>query len=199
MIRSPPSLQLLCVQSVIDKEKVYDVLHPALDWDVEMAPKDERLTQDEKMHYVYLAITGKMTLTECKADLRAILYRRPFVLDLVQMRTIPLFDGLPDYNLRQFWAEAIIAEWENLVPREINGLIDWEELTMTWPLLDSLIDGCSNAWLRDTLQDQETLLIKQAVKTLRQLIKAYEDEQWLKSVGRAWLYEMRYLINFVFL
>ena len=167
-----------------------------LDWDVDEIPADDRLTQEEKSHYVTLAVTGVMTLTECKADLQSLLNRKPFVLDLIQMRKISLFDGLPDYSLRQFWADTIIMEWENHVPRQLLSLMDWGELTMTWRLLDSLSDGCSNAWLRESLEEQEKILIEDEDEALRLLIEAECDELWRKNVGCDWLHEMRFIINY---
>ena len=100
MIRLAPSLQQICLRSVIDRQEIDDVLYPMLDWDNDVTHLyNERLTREEESDYETLAVTGQKTLTECKADLRSLLYRRPFDLDLIQLRKLPLFDGLPVYSV----------------------------------------------------------------------------------------------------
>ena len=198
MIRSPPSLQQICVRSVVETQDLHDVLYPYEDWDTEEIPRNDRLTQDEKWDYQTLTVTGQKTLTECKNDLRSMLYRRPFDLDLVQLRKLPMFDGLPDYSVRQVWAETIILEWEGFVPGRLGGLLEWEELVVTWPILNSLRDGCTNESLFELLEREELLLIEQDNEKERLLVEAEQSEIWRRTIGCDWLYEMRFLINFSF-
>ena len=179
MIRSAPSIQQICLKSVIDHQKIDDVLYPELDWDNDVSHLfNERLTREEERDYELLAVTGQKTLTECKNDLRSLLYRRPFDLDLVQMRKLPLFDGLPDYSVKQVWAESIILEWERHVPAGLCGLIEWGELIMTWRILNSLLDGCTNLWLFEVLEEEKLPLIEKD-----------NDELWRIEFGSVWLQE----------
>ena len=110
MNRSPPSLQQICVRSIVETQDLLNVLYPYEDWDTEEVPRNDRLTQDEQWHFQHLAATGQLCMTECKTALRSMLYRRPCDLDLIQLRKLPLLNGLSDLSLRQIWADTIILE-----------------------------------------------------------------------------------------
>ena len=90
-----------------------------------------------------------------------------------------MFDGLPDYSVRQVWAETIILNWERYLPGRLSGLIEWEELVMTWQILNSSLDGCTNPWLFVLLEEEKLLLIEKD-----------NDELWRKTIGCDWLSEM---------
>ena len=181
MIRSPPTLQQICLKSVVDYQEINEVLNPFnWDWEFDMSQLvNYRLTYEERRHYETLAVTGQKTLTDCKADLQSLLYWKPFDLDLLLLRKLPLFDGLSDFSVRQVWAEAIILEWENHVPAQVGGLLAWKELTMTWQIINSLLDGCTNSWLSKILKEQKLLLIEKD-----------KNELWRVEIGSVWLLEM---------
>ena len=176
---SVPSLQKICLKSMIDNEEIQEILYPEINGDTDMTTLfNERLTPVEWRHYEILAVTGQRTLTKCKEDLRSLLYRRPFNLDLVQMRKISLFNDLPDYSVKQFWVEAIVQEWERYVPSCLLGGVIWGKLIISWRILHSLQDGCSDVWMFELIE-QYTL----------ELIEKEKDELWQINIGFVWLLE----------
>ena len=196
MIRSPPSLQSLCSQSVIKTQGLIDVLNPyENDWLVEI-PRNDRLTLGEEVFFMDLAASGQISMTECKAGLRSMLYRRPCDLDLVQMRGLPLLTDLPDLSLRQLWADAIILDWERNVPMELECNIGWERKVMTWEILNNLYDGCAHEWLFEILEREKELLVKKDEDEKRFAEEKRDIKAWKKTVGMKWLHEMRHIINY---
>ena len=184
MSRSPLSLQKTCLKYVIDRNLVSEVLNPYIwDEDFDMSTLvNDRLSYEEKKHYTHLAATGQMTVADCKDDLYSLLYRRPFDLDLKLLREIPMLNVLNDYQMRQIWAESIVDEWENYLPAHLGGLRAWDELTMTWDIYNSLLDGCTSSWLFEVLEEERQLLIKADQKNF--------DEHWRKNIGCDWLSDM---------
>ena len=142
---SPPSLQQLCVRTVIDTHKLIDLLSPWVnDWEKDDFPRNDRLTRDEEIFFLMLAAKGKLSLTECKNALRSMLYRRPCELDLLHLKTIPYLKNMTDFCLREIWADTIILDWESFVPTHLECQIVWERMVMTWPIYNNLYDGCTN-------------------------------------------------------
>ena len=198
MIRSPPSLQSLCSQSVIESQGLVDVLDPYEDdWSVD-TPRNGRLTDDEQMYFVNLAASGKVSLTKCKAALRMMLYRRPCDLDLIQMRKRPLLQDLSDLSLRQLWADTIILDWERFVPTQLECNIGWEQRVMTWEIYNNLYDGCAHKWLFKILERERLTLVKKDEDRALLAQEANDLKDWKKTVGREWLQDMRSLINYAF-
>ena len=196
MIRSPPSLQSLCSQSVIKTQGLIDVLNPyENDWLVEI-PRNDRLTLGEEVFFMDLAASGQISMTECKAALRSMLYRRPCDLDLIQMRRLPLLKDLPDLSLRQLWADTIILDWERHVPSKLESNIGWEQRVMTWEILNNLYDGCAHEWLFEILEREKELLIEKDKVKARLAQEKRDLKDWKKSVGREWLRDMRHTINY---
>ena len=86
MILTPPSLQQFCLKLIIDYEEIIDVLNPEEDWDNDMSHLyNDRLTREERDNFEYQAVRGIKTLAQIKSEIRALLIRRPFNLDLVQL------------------------------------------------------------------------------------------------------------------
>ena len=176
---SVPSLQKICLKSMIDNEEIQEILYPEINGDTDMTPLfNERLTPVEWRHYEILAVTGQRTLTKCKEDLRSLLYRRPFNLDLVQMRKISLFNELPDYSVKQFWVEAIVQEWERYVPTLLIFGVTWGKINISWKILNSLQDGCSDVWIFELIEEYSLALIEKE-----------KDELWQINIGLVWLLE----------
>ena len=163
---------------------VDEVLNPYnWSWDSEtVTPINDRLTYEEKKHYTNLAVTGQMTVAVCRDDLYSLLYRCPFDLDLALLRELPMFNVLSDYQLRQIWAESIVLEWENYLPAHLGGLRAWDELEMTWDILNSLLDCCTSSWLSEVLEEERQLLVKGE--------QLERDEHWRINFGCDWLSEM---------
>ena len=194
---SPPSLQQLCVRSVINTHGLLDVLNPYTDdWDTEEIPRNDRLTRDEEIHFQMLAATGQLSVTECKTAIRSMLYRRPCDLDLIQLRRLPLFKGMTDFCLREIWADTVIFKWERFVPSQLECKLGWEQMIMTWAIHNSLLDGCANEWLFDALKRERRLLIKIDEDKERLTLEKKDIAIWKKAIGREWLHEMRFLINY---
>ena len=85
--------------------------------------------------------------------------------------------------MRQIWAELIVDEWENYLPAHLGGLREWDDLTMTWDIYNSLQNGCTSSWLFEVLEEERQLLVKADQKDY--------DEHWRKNIGCDWLSEMR--------
>ena len=176
---SVPSLQQICLKSMIDYEEIQEILYPEMNGDTDIMPLfNERLTPVECRHYEILAVTGQRTLTKCKEDLRSLLYRRPFNLDLVQMRKITLFNDLPDYSVKQFWVEAIVQEWERYVPTLLIFGVTWGKINISWKILNSLQDGCSDVWIFELIEEYSLALIEKE-----------KNELWQINIGLVWLLE----------
>ena len=193
---SPPSLQQLCVRSVISTNQLLDVMFPFIyDWDAEEFPQNERLTRDEEIFFQQLAVTGELSITECKSALQSMLFRRPCDLDLVQLKKIPMFRGVSDSILRVIWADTVTLEWERLVPSMLDCKLGWEQMTMTWTIHNKLLDGCADKWLLGALERERLLLVEKDEEEERIAREKREIKVWRKTVGREWLHEMIQIIN----
>ena len=196
---SPPSLQQLCVRTVVDTHNLIDLLSPWVnDWDADEFPRNDRLTRDEEIYFLMLAAKGELSLAECKSALRSMLHRRPCELDLLRLRTLPYFKDMTDFCLREIWAETVILDWESFVPTHLECQIGWERMVMTWPIYNNLYDGCTNKWLFEILELEKKLIIKQEEDKTRLTQERRDLKNWKKTVGREWLHEMRHIINYAF-
>ena len=194
---SPPSLQQLCVRTVIDTHKLIDLLSPWVnDWEKDDFPRNDRLTRDEEIFFLMLAAKGKLSLTECKNALRSMLYRRPCELDLLHLRTLPYFRNMTDFCLREIWADTVILDWESFVPTHLECQIVWERMVMTWPIYNNLYDGFTNKWLFEVLAREKRLLVKMDEDEARLAQEKRDIKAWKKTVGREWLHDMRFIINY---
>ena len=194
---SPPSLQQLCVRSVIQTNGLLNVLDPYInDWDAEEFPRNDCLTRDEEIFFQQLAVTGQLLMTGCKDALRSMLYRRPCNLDLVQLRTLPFCKDITDFFLRVIWADTVILEWERLVPSQLECSLGYEQLTMTWTIHNKLLDGCANVWLFASLKRERRRLIRKDREEERLAQERRDLVIWKETVGREWIFDMRYIINY---
>ena len=178
MLNTPPSLQQFCLRRIVDYEEINDVLNPPLDWDNDVRHLyNHRLTRDERDEFEMLVVNGTRTLAQVKADIRALLVLRPFDLDLAQLKlAIPWFSDIPECVARQIWVEANIFEFERYVPGQLWYVVDWNIVTMTWDILRSILDGCTDSWLFESLNELEQRLIEQD-----------KDELWRIDIGSVWL------------
>ena len=181
MKNTPPSLQQFCLRRIVDYEEINDVLNPPLDWDNDVRHLyNHRLTRDERDEFEMLVVNGTRTLAQVKADIRALLVLRPFDLDLAQLKlAIPWFSDIPECVARQIWVEANIFEFERYVPGQLWYVVDWNIVTMTWDILRSILDGCTDSWLFESLNELEQKLIEQD-----------KNELWRIEVGSVWLSDM---------
>ena len=181
MLNTPPSLQQFCLRRIVDYEEINDVLNPPLDWDNDVRHLyNHRLTRDERDEFEMLVVNGTRTLAQVKADIRALLVLRPFDLDLAQLKlAIPWFSDIPECVARQIWVEANIFEFERYVPGQLWYVVDWNIVTMTWDILRSILDGCTDSWLFESLNELEQKLIEQD-----------KNELWRIEVGSVWLSDM---------
>ena len=181
MKNTPPSLQQFCLRRIVDYEEINDVLNPPLDWDNDVQHLyNHRLTRDERDEFELMVVNGTRTLAQVKADIRALLTLRPFDLDLVQLKlAIPWFSDIPECVARQIWVEANVFEFERYVPGQLWYVVDWNLVTMTWEILHSILDGCTDSWLFESLNELEQRLIEQD-----------KNELWRIEVGSVWLSDM---------
>ena len=181
MINTPPSLQQFCLKLIIDYEEIVDVLNPEEDWDNDVSHLyNDRLTLAERDEFEFQVVRGIKTLAQVKIEIRALLIQRPFDLDLVQLKlAVPLFVGLPECVARQIWLEANVLEFKRYVPGRLWFVIDWNQIVMSWEILYSVLDGCTNQYLFEVLEEQEQLLIEKD-----------NDELWRVEYGSVWLCDM---------
>ena len=181
MKNTPPSLQQFCLRRIVDYEEINDVLNPPLDWDNDVQHLyNHRLTRDERDEFEMLVVNGTRTLAQVKADIRALLVLRPFDLDLAQLKlAIPWFSDIPECVARQIWVEANVFEFERYVPGQLWYVVDWNIVTMTWDILRSILDGCTDSWLFESLNELEQRLIEQD-----------KNELWRIEVGSVWLSDL---------
>ena len=181
MKNTPPSLQQFCLRRIIDYEEINDILNPPLDWDNDVQHLyNHRLTRDGRDEFELLVVNGTRTLAQVKADIRALLIVRPFDLDLVQLKlAIPWFSDIPECVARQIWVEANVFEFERYVPGQLWYVVDWNLVTMTWEILHSILDGCTDSYLFESLDELEQRLIEQD-----------KNELWRIEVGSVWLSDL---------
>ena len=181
MKNTPPSLQQFCLKRIVDYEEIIDVLNPEEDWDNDVRHLyNHRLTRDERDEFESRVVSGAQTLSQVKNEIRALLILRPFDLDLVQLKlAIPWFSDIPECVARQIWLEANVFEFERYVPSHLWFVIDWCHAVMTWEILHSILDGCTNQYLFETLEELEQVLIEKD-----------NDELWRVEIGSVWLSDM---------
>ena len=181
MKNTPLSLQQFCLRRIVDYEEINDVLNPPLDWDNDVQHLyNHRLTRDERDEFELMVVNGTRTLAQVKADIRALLTLRPFDLDLVQLKlAIPWFSDIPECVARQIWVEANVFEFERYVPGQLWYVVDWNLVTMTWEILHSILDGCTDSYLFESLDELEQRLIEQD-----------KNELWRIEVGSVWLSDL---------
>ena len=181
MKNTPPSLQQFCLKRIIDYEEIIDVLNPEEDWDNDVRHLyNHRLTRDERDEFESQVVSGTQTLAQVKAEIRALLILRPFDLDLVQLKlAIPWFSDIPECVARQIWVEANVFEFERYAPSHLWYVVDWNHVVMTWDILRSILDGCTNQDLFEAIDELEQKLIEQD-----------NDELWRVEVGSVWLSDL---------
>ena len=181
MINSPPSLLQCCLKRIVDYEEIISVLNPEEDWDNDVRHLyNNRVTRDERDEFENLVVRGVQTLSQVKAEIRALLIQRPFNLDLVQLKlAIPWFADMPECVAQQIWLEANVLEFERYLPSHLWYVINYEQVVMTWDLLYSILDGCTNQDLFEALEEQEQMLIEKD-----------NDELWRIEVGSVWLSDL---------
>ena len=181
MINSPPSLLQCCLKRIVDYEEIISVLNPEEDWDNDVRHLyNNRVTRDERDEFENLVVRGVQTLSQVKAEIRALLIQRPFNLDLVQLKlAIPWFADMPECVAQQIWLEANVLEFERYLPSHLWYVINYEQVVMTWDLLYSILDGCTNQDLFEALEEQEQMLIEKD-----------NDEIWRVEYGSVWLSDM---------
>ena len=181
MKNTPPSLQQFCLRRIVDYEEINDVLNPKEDWDNDVRHLyNHRLTRDERDEFESQVVNGTQTLAQVKAEIRALLILRPFDLDLVQLKlAIPWFSDIPECVARQIWVEANIFEFERYLPSQLWYVVDWNVVTMTWEILRSILDGCTNQDLFEAIDELEQILIEKD-----------NDELWRIEVGSVWLSDL---------
>ena len=181
MKNTPPSLQQFCLKRIVDYEEIIDVLNPKEDWDNDVRHLyNHRLTRDERDEFESQVVGGFQTLSQVKNEIRALLIVRPFDLDLVQLKlAIPWFSDIPECVARQIWLEANVFEFERYVPSHLWYVVDWNHVTMTWEILRSILDGCTNQDLFEAIDELEQMLIEKD-----------NDELWRDEIGSVWLSDM---------
>ena len=155
-----PSLQQIAIMSIIEHEDIVAILNPEEDWDDDNSHLfNQRLTRQEFRDFQIQAISGERYLAQIKADIRDLLQQRPFDLDLVQMKKLPLFHWIPKCISKDIWIEAFLAFFEAKLPNLLDFNIHYGSTRMNWLVLGCLLDGCQNSDLLRMLREQEQILI----------------------------------------
>ena len=116
----------------------------------------------DKMPNIYDALTlvesGEKSFAQIKSEMRTLLQQRPFNLDLVQLQTIPLFNGLPDCIAKHIWIEAFLVSFEAKLPSFLYFKLEYGN-KLDWKTLKCVLDGCENPELFEMLKEREKELI----------------------------------------
>ena len=159
IIYQVPTLLSLVSQFIIDYEEVVNTLTPKYDWDFDNEHLfNQRLTPEETQAFQEEILRGVRSFTEVKDNIRAVLVRRPFQLDLVQLRTIPLLKNLPKLIVRVIWIEAILARFEAYLTFAICFYPTYRR-ALTRNVWNCVMDGCQNKSLLRELRKQERILV----------------------------------------
>ena len=110
-----PSLQLLCVATIVEKENLLDVLNQPKAWEHFENQEDydkyhrenERLSIAEERMFVMKLLNGT-TLFDVKNEIRVLMESKPFGKeDKLILKNLPILCHFPERIVKVFWIEAI--------------------------------------------------------------------------------------------
>ena len=116
------------------------------------------MSHQEVIDFQIQVLSGTKSFSEIKSEMRLLLLRRPFDVDLVQLQAIPLFNGLPDCIAKIIWIEAFIMFFEAQLPFFLWLKLEYGN-KLDWKALQFLLDGCENLELLELLKQREQELI----------------------------------------
>ena len=112
-----PSLQQLCVASIVKNENIVKILNPPIDvsnyFDRVVAydkdhRKDQRLSVSEHQMFLMKLVNGT-PLVDIQNEIRLLIETKPFPKeDKKLLKCLPIFHQLPESIIKMFWIEAVI-------------------------------------------------------------------------------------------
>ena len=112
-----PSLQQLCVASIVKNENIVKILNPPIDvsnyFDRVVAydkdhREDQRLSVSEHRMFLMKLVNGT-PLDDILNEMRLLLETKPFPKeDKKLLKSLPIFHQLPESIIKMFWIEAVI-------------------------------------------------------------------------------------------
>ena len=112
-----PSLQQLCVASIVKNENIVKILNPPIDvsnyFDRVVAydkdnREDQRLSVSEHRMFL-MKLVNHTPLDDILNEMRLLIETKPFPKeDKKLLKSLPIFHQLPESIIKMFWIEAVI-------------------------------------------------------------------------------------------
>ena len=112
-----PSLQQLCVASIVKNENIVKILNPPIDvsnyFDRVVAydkdhREDQRLSVSENRMFL-MKLVNHTPFDDILNEMRLLLETKPFPKeDKKLLKSLPIFHQLPESIIKMFWIEAVI-------------------------------------------------------------------------------------------
>ena len=109
-----PSLQQLCVATIVKNENIVKLLIPPISYFDKVVAHDkehrenERLSIAEKRMFL-MKLVNHTPLDDILNEMRLLLETKPFPKeDKKLLKSLPIFHQLPESIIKMFWNEAII-------------------------------------------------------------------------------------------
>ena len=112
-----PSLQQLCVATIVKNENIVSILNPPIDvsnfFDRAIAfdkdrRKNERMSFAEDRMFLMKILNGT-PLVDINNEIRLLMETKPFPEeDKKILKSLPIFHQLPERIIKMFWNEAIV-------------------------------------------------------------------------------------------
>ena len=112
-----PSLQQLCVASIVKNENIVKILNPPIDvsnyFDRVVAydknrREDQRLSVAESVTFLMKLMNGTPSV-DIQNEIRLLMETKPFPNeDKNLLKSLPIFHQLPESIVKMFWNEAVV-------------------------------------------------------------------------------------------
>ena len=112
-----PSLQQLCVATIVKNENIVKILNPPIDSNRVVAfdkdhREEQRLCVAEKRMFLMKLLNGT-PLVDIDNEMRALMETKPFPKeDMKILKSLPIFHQLPETILKMCWNEAVVQMFE---------------------------------------------------------------------------------------
>ena len=117
-----PSLQQLCVASIVKNENIVKILNPPIDvsnyFDRVVAydkdhRKDQRLSVSEHRMFLMKLVNGT-PLVDIQNEIRLLMETKPFPKeDKKILKSLPIFHQLPEIIVKMIWNEAVVEMFQS--------------------------------------------------------------------------------------
>ena len=119
-----PSLQLLCVATIVENENLLDILNQPKAWEFffdndedynKYHRQNERLSVAEHQMFVMKCLNGTK-LVDVKNEIRVLMESKPFANeDKLILKNLPILCHFPERIVKVFWIEAIAQMFDRYI------------------------------------------------------------------------------------